>query len=148
MSLTPRYWWRSRCKVWCQALTPRYWWRIWCKVWWAWHLDIDDESHVEFENLTPRIDDEWCRLSNLTPRYQWRGVVWRAWYLDMIKSLKSLTPRYWWRKWCKVLKSLTPRYWWRTSMYQVWWTWHLDIDDESRCRVWNLHTSILNTKVM
>jgi hypothetical protein len=29
--------------------TLRYWWRKWCKVWWAWHLDIDDESDVMFE---------------------------------------------------------------------------------------------------
>jgi hypothetical protein len=32
-----------------KSLTHRYWWRSWCKVWRAWHLDIDDESHVEFE---------------------------------------------------------------------------------------------------
>jgi hypothetical protein len=31
------------------SLTPRYWWRKWCRVWRAWHLDIDDESDVKFD---------------------------------------------------------------------------------------------------
>jgi hypothetical protein len=152
-------------------LTPRYWRRKWCRVWRVWHLDIDDESNVEFEEpdtsiliklyITFVINIEVSVSSNSTSlsssisrcqplqilhhfRHQYRGVRFIKLYITFVINIevsgssnstwlssKSLTPGYWWRNWCRV-----------------WWTWHLDIEDERDVEIEESDTSILMTKVM
>jgi hypothetical protein len=151
------------------SLTPRYWWRSWCKVWWAWHLDIYRGVSLFKHYITFVINIEVSGSSNSTSlsssisrcqalqilhhfRHQYRGVRPLKLYINFVinievsgssnstslsssissrQPLQILHQRYWRRKWCRV-----------------WRVWHLDIDDESDVEFEEPDTSILMTKVM
>jgi hypothetical protein len=69
------------------SLTPRYWWRKWCRVWRAWHLDIDKESHVEFEE--PHTSTRCQALQILHQlRHQYRGVRLFKLYITLVINIE------------------------------------------------------------
>jgi hypothetical protein len=77
------------------SLTPRYWWRSWCKIWWAWHLDIDDESHVDFEQPDTYYTSHSSSISRCQAlqtlhhfRHQYRGVRLIKLYITFVINIK------------------------------------------------------------
>jgi hypothetical protein len=153
------------------SLIPRYWWRKWCRVWWTWHLDIDDESDVEFEEAdTSILMTKVMKCQTLQVlhhfRHQYRGVSLFKFYITFVinievsassnsTSLSSSISR------CQPLQVLHHfRHQYRgVSLFKfyiyfvrkwcrTWRVWHLDIDDEVDVEFEEADTSILMTKVM
>jgi hypothetical protein len=143
------------------SLTPRYWWRKWCRFWRAWHLDIDDESVVKFDepktnSTSPSSSISRCQaLQTLHHfRHQCRGVRLSKLYITFViniqvsgssnsTSLSSSISR------CQTLQTLHPfRHQYRgVSLFKFYITFVINIEVSGSSNITSLSSSIPRCQV-